>query len=93
MTVARRLVISGRVQGVGYRRWAEREALSLDLDGWVRNRKDGSVEALVAGDAVAVASFVEACRIGPRGAAVDDVAELPAADDPVPDGFSVLPTA
>lgn len=92
MTVARRLVISGHVQGVGYRRWAEREALRLGLAGWVRNRRDGSVEALVAGDAVSVAAFTDACRIGPRGAAVEDVAEHPVAGDGIPDGFSVLPT-
>jgi acylphosphatase len=90
---AKRLLISGRVQGVGYRRWAEREALRLGLSGWVRNRRDGSVEALVAGDAGSVAAFFDACRTGPPGAAVADVAGQPADDDAIPDGFSVLPTA
>lgn len=92
MVVSRRLEITGRVQGVGYRRWAEREALRAGLAGWVRNRRDGSVEALVSGDAEAVAAFVAACRTGPRGAAVTNVVEHPATET-VPTGFSVLPTA
>jgi len=93
MAQIRRLIVTGRVQGVGYRRWAEGEALRLGLDGWVRNRRDGSVEALVAGPDEAVAAFVAACRRGPRGAAVADVTELPAGDEPAPAGFRVLPTA
>ena len=93
MSVARRLAISGKVQGVGYRRWAEGEAHRHGLAGWVRNRRDGSVEALVAGDPDAVDAFVAACGTGPRGAAVTDVAAFPADDEPAPVGFRVLPTA
>lgn len=68
-----KLRIRGRVQGVGYRRSLEIMARSLDLAGWVRNRADGSVEALVAGDAVAVAELCEWVRIGPPLARVDVV--------------------
>ena len=68
-----KLRIRGRVQGVGYRRSLEIMARSLDLAGWVRNRADGSVEALVAGDAAAVAELCELARIGPPLARVDAV--------------------
>ena len=86
-----RLHISGRVQGVGYRAWAMREAARLWLRGWVRNRADGSVEALVVGDGPAVAAMVEACRRGPRAATVRDVAVGEAEDDGSPD-FAARPT-
>jgi acylphosphatase len=69
----RHLVIRGRVQGVGYRAWAESMALRRGLEGWVRNRHDGVVEAVLAGTAGAVAEAVEACRRGPRGARVDSI--------------------
>jgi acylphosphatase len=69
----RRVVIRGRVQGVGYRAWAEYTALGRDLEGWVRNRRDGSVEALFVGTPAAVAEMVEACRRGPPGAQVEAV--------------------
>jgi acylphosphatase len=87
------VTVSGRVQGVGYRRWAEAEARRLGLAGWVRNRRDGTVEALAAGSDEAVGALIVACRIGPRGANVTDVAVEPADGEPVPVGFSVLPTA
>lgn len=67
------LMLRGRVQGVGYRAWCAREAEALGLRGWVRNRRDGSVEAVLAGPAVAVDAMVDACRSGPPGARVDDV--------------------
>ena len=63
-----RLRISGKVQGVGYRIWATRTATRLGLRGWVRNRLDGSVEALVTGAPDAVSAMVEASRKGPSGA-------------------------
>ena len=62
---AKRLVISGRVQGVGFRDWMVITAQTLGVCGWVRNRRDGSVEALVDGDTAAVEEFVRACRRGP----------------------------
>jgi acylphosphatase len=65
--------IEGRVQGVGYRDWTRRTALSLGLAGWVRNRRDGSVEAHVQGADEAVAEMVARCRQGPRAAHVTQV--------------------
>ena len=78
---AARLNITGRVQGVGYRIWAARQASALGLRGWVRNRADGSVEALVIGNPQAVENMIEACRQGPLGARVSDVAVNEAEDD------------
>ena len=88
-----RLTITGRVQGVGYRDWAIRTARTLDLRGWVRNRRDGSVEALVAGDEGAVSAMIEACRSGPVSARVDGVDVQSAEVADVPDGFTYRPTA
>jgi acylphosphatase len=88
-----RLRITGRVQGVGYRAWMIRQAsASGGLRGWVRNRADGSVEALVIGDDDSVAAMIDACREGPFGARVVDVAISEAADDGSP-GFTPRPTA
>jgi acylphosphatase len=70
-----RVVIRGRVQGVGYRAWTEYTALELGLEGWVRNRRDGTVEALFAGPADDVAAMLEACRQGPLGAGVETIDE------------------
>jgi len=88
---ALRLVITGLVQGVGFRAWTRREARRLALRGWVRNRTDGSVEALLIGEPEAVEAMAEACRHGPSFAQVDDLMRLPAADDGSPD-FSERPT-
>ena len=89
-----RLFITGRVQGVGYRIWCVREAGRLGLDGWVRNRRDGSVEAVAHGATAAVGEFVEACRHGPAGAAVQEV-HVSDADmmEAGPHGFREAPTA
>jgi acylphosphatase len=76
-----RLRITGQVQGVGYRLWMTRTAASLGLRGWVRNRTDGSVEALVTGAPEAVAAMIEAARKGPFGADVRDVTVTPDKDD------------
>ena len=59
-----RLTVTGRVQGVGYRIWAERTAATLGLRGWVRNRTDGSVELRATGDNAAIAALIAACRQG-----------------------------
>jgi acylphosphatase len=65
-----RIVVEGRVQGVGYRIFVAREAGRLHLDGWVRNRRDGSVETLVAGPRAAVEDFLIAARRGPPTALI-----------------------
>ena len=93
MALQARLSITGRVQGVGYRDWTIRTAQRLGLTGWVRNRMDGSVEALVVGDDNAVGEMIEACRRGPRLAVVDAVDVEPVDLDILPDGFTQLPTA
>ena len=77
----RRVVICGRVQGVGYRAWAEYTALEVGLEGWVRNRSDGTVEALFAGPSDVVASMLDACRLGPPGARVEAIDEQEATQD------------
>jgi acylphosphatase len=71
MTVVRHISVRGRVQGVGFRAFVEHEALKHHVGGWVRNRRDGTVEAVFEGEAAAVAAAVEACRRGPMGARVD----------------------
>jgi acylphosphatase len=86
------LRIIGCVQGVGYRAWTVQTAARLGVRGWVRNRADGTVEALVAGDAPAVAAMVRACRQGPRAATVRDVA-ISEAEDDGSTGFVARPTA
>ena len=93
----RQVTITGRVQGVGYRAWVEHRARAHDLEGWVRNRRDGSVEALFAGPADVVADMVALCRRGPSSARVDAVQEEPANPDALNlrrpgERFSVLGT-
>lgn len=70
---AQHVRITGRVQGVGYRAWVMREASAHGLAGWVRNRADGSVEAVFAGDAAVVDAMIAACRSGPPAAVVAEV--------------------
>lgn len=72
--MAKHLLITGLVQGVGYRVAFERQAVALGLRGWVRNRSDGSVEAEVDGDATAVDAIINWSRQGPTAARVDNVA-------------------
>ena len=87
-----RVLISGRVQGVGYRWWTEDEAARRGLHGWVRNRIDGRVEAVFAGEPALVEDMVRACNRGPRAARVTGVETL-AHDGVVEPGFRSLPTA
>jgi len=86
-----RVGVEGRVQGVGYRYWAEEVAGELGLSGWVRNRRDGSVEALFSGAPENVAEMLERCRQGPRAAQVTAVTVL-AEGGAAASGFEVLPT-
>jgi len=98
MTVIRHVVVRGRVQGVGYRAFVEDTALRLGLEGWVRNRRDNSVEAVFSGAEDVVGGILEACRRGPSGARVealdvaDGAADLLARRRPG-ERFSVLVTA
>jgi acylphosphatase len=98
MDVIRHVVIRGRVQGVGFRAWTEYTALERGLQGWVRNRRDGAVEALFVGPADAVAAMVALCDEGPRGARVESVDQRDGTVDELAlqrrgELFSVLPTA
>ena len=88
---ALRVVIRGRVQGVGYRAWLAKQAGRRGLDGWVRNRRDGTVEAVLAGPAPELDEALTEIGRGPALARVDAV-ETEAAEDPGR-GFSVRPTA
>jgi acylphosphatase len=81
MIVARRLEISGRVQGVGFRYFLTHAARQHGLRGWVRNRRDGRVEALLIGEEAGVAAATEECRRGPPQARVDRLDVAPAQDD------------
>ena len=89
------VVIRGRVQGVGFRAFVEDEATRLGLQGWVRNRRDGTVEALFSGPAETVRQIIQRCREGPRGARVDAIDQRAASADELALGvrsFDVLPT-
>ena len=87
-----RLTITGRVQGVGYREWAIATGQKLGVTGWVRNRGDGAVEALVVGEDTAVGKMIDACRRGPALARVEEIDVEPVDLDILPDGFTRLPT-
>jgi acylphosphatase len=98
MIVICHVVVRGRVQGVGYRAFVEDEALARGLEGWVRNRRDGTVEAVFKGDEEVVADMVEACRRGPFAARVDELDQRDGADADLTsrqsgEAFSVLATA
>jgi acylphosphatase len=95
--VIRRVVIHGRVQGVGYRDWTRHVARGRGIEGWVRNRDDGSVEAVFAGTAEGVSGMIAACRKGPSSALVERVDEQDASPSDLDlrrpnGGFSVLAT-
>ena len=91
------VTIRGRVQGVGYRAWVEYQATAGKLEGWVRNRRDGSVEALFAGPPKAVAEMIALCRHGPPGSRVEAVLNEAGGEELLGqrnagEAFSVLPT-
>jgi acylphosphatase len=87
-----RVLITGRVQGVCFRTWTESTASALGLSGWVRNRRDGAVEALFSGAADRVGEMLGHCRQGPPAALVEEVAAVEETGAP-PAGFAILPTA
>jgi acylphosphatase len=92
---AKRLIISGRVQGVGFRDWMVAQAQVLGVEGWVRNRRDGSLEAWVDGDTAAVEELLRACRRGPRAAhvlSIEETMEERPDEWPEEPGFVRLPT-
>jgi acylphosphatase len=96
VSVIRRVVVSGRVQGVGYRAFVADQAAARTVEGWVRNRRDGTVEAVFAGSAQSVDQVIAACRKGPWGTGVDgvEVHDGSAAELALRQGetFAVLPT-
>jgi acylphosphatase len=81
MSVIRHIVVRGRVQGVGFRAFVEHEALTRGLQGWVRNCRDGAVEAVFAGPSAVVADMIEACRRGPYAARVDALDQREGSED------------
>ena len=93
----RHVTVSGRVQGVGYRAFVDHAARSHDLEGWVRNRRDGGVEAVFAGPAEAVTAVIATCRRGPSSARLEALRDEAASPDMLNlreagERFSVLPT-
>jgi len=95
--VIRHIIVRGRVQGVGYRAWIAGEAEARGLGGWARNRRDGTVEAVLSGPDDAVAALIAKCQHGPGMARVAGVDNEAATDDMLKlctagETFSVLPT-
>jgi acylphosphatase len=91
MNATRHLRISGRVQGVGYREGLRREALAHDVTGWVRNRRDGTVEAVIEGEAAGIERMLAWARQGPPGSSVSQVTVEEAVGGFA--GFDILPSA
>jgi len=90
MRTIRHLVITGRVQGVGFRFYMQRKARELGITGWVRNRRDGSVEAVIQGETDVVESMTAWSRRGPPSATVNEVKIVDGAGDYAT--FETLPT-
>jgi acylphosphatase len=86
------VILEGRVQGVWFRAWTAERAVTLGLRGWVRNRGDGTVEALFSGPSGAVSAMLDACHKGPPLARVDAV-RVADTDAQPPSGFEQRPTA
>lgn len=94
----RRVIVHGRVQGVGFRDWTRHVARDRGIEGWVRNRRDGTVEAVFAGPKDGVARMITACRKGPPSAVVDSIEEYDASTSDIDlrrgtETFSVIATA
>ena len=96
--IIRRVIVHGGVQGVGFRDWTRHVARDRGIEGWVRNRRDGTVEAVFAGSKDSVARIIAACRNGPPSAVVESIEEHDAATSDLDlrrgtETFSVIPTA
>ena len=87
-----RVRVEGKVQGIGFRAYTVRQAIALNLKGWVRNRTDGTMEAFVTGEVKDVERFVQSCMKGPEGARVANIDRV-ADTDPGSEGFVELPDA
>lgn len=92
-TLRVRVTVEGKVQGVWYRAWTQEQAAARGLAGWVRNRRDGSVEAVFEGPSATVEAIIAACWDGPPAARVQAVRVEPIPAEPPLDGFEVRPTA
>jgi acylphosphatase len=95
--IIKHVIIRGRVQGVGFRAFVEHHARQRGLEGWVRNRRNGSVEAIFAGSADSVEGMVKACAVGPLSAQIDALDQRTGSDAELAsrlpgDMFSCLPT-
>jgi acylphosphatase len=95
--IVRHVIIRGRVQGVGFRAFVEHHATQRNLDGWVRNRRDGTVEAVFAGPSRSVIGVIRACKVGPLSSKVDALDQRAGADAELSarkpgETFSCLPT-
>jgi acylphosphatase len=96
--IIRHIIVRGRVQGVGFRAFVEHHALQRNIEGWVRNRRDGTVEGVFAGSRKSVEGIIAACKVGPLSAKVDALDQREATDDELRSRrtgelFSCLPTA
>src|SRR3546814_2174963 len=91
LPISKRLRVHGRVQGVFYRGWTVERARALGLSGWVRNRRDGSVEILARGPGEAIEALIEQCHEGPPAALVTDI-EVQESAEPAHEGFQPRPT-
>jgi acylphosphatase len=95
--IVRHIIVRGRVQGVGFRAFVAHHAMQRNLDGWVRNRRDGTVEAMFAGPADSVAGVIRACKVGPLSSNVDAIDQRDATEAELSartsgETFSCLPT-
>ncbi|MDE3016480.1 MAG: acylphosphatase [Pseudomonadota bacterium] len=92
MADARRVVISGRVQGVGFRAWTVATARNFNLQGWVRNCSNGTVEAVFSGEETNITAMIESCKSGPPAARVESIDQFSWKEE-ITGGFIARPTA
>jgi acylphosphatase len=93
--IVKHVIVRGRVQGVGFRAFVEHHAQQRNIEGWVRNRRDGTVEAVFTGEQEAVEGLIRACKVGPLNAKVDALDQRDATEADVRvavAGFTCLPT-